>query len=94
MDALKIYRQKYVWLNYMYGEQLQIMGRFLTYRTKENPDEVEAILKFINRDVSMHISRIDSLMIPKQTAHSVLDAIGRYLCSLFDDLEPIRRSFT
>ena len=90
-ESLEKYRKKYVWLNYIYGDQLQKMEVFL--RTKKNANDIDAILKYIHPDVSMHISRIEPNINPTPTTNSVLDDIGRYLCSLFDNHTPVRRRF-
>ena len=90
-NLLEVYREKYVWLNYIYGEQLQKMEKFL--RTTENASEIEAILKYIHADVSMHISRREPFALDKRTDESVLDNIGKYLCLIFDKLETVPKKF-
>ena len=91
IKSLEIFRQKYVWLNYIYGEQLQKIEKFL--RTRRYRDDVDALLRYIHADVDLLKLRISPCIDEPRSATSVLDAIGRYLCSVFDHLEPVRRSF-
>ena len=91
IESLEKFRKKYVWLNYIYGEQIQKMEIFL--RTKNNASEIEAILKYVHKDVSMHTSRIEPFKNTTSTVDTVLDGIGRYLSSIFDNHTPVERRF-